>query len=269
MTSYRTRGSMLGSLMGLGAPGGWLLIRWLQGSSPVDELTGDVGLYLYMLIGTVTVFAAFGLLLGEREDRLRASNARLEEQAVTDPLTGLKNGGYFHARLEEEFLEQARTGEPLAVVVLDLDRFKSINDTYGHPVGDRVLVHTARAIASVTRKGETEARVGGEEFAILLPGSTGKKAREVAERARRAIAEEETVLEVEPRRALRVIASAGVSSTAETAAPTARDLYRTADDALYRAKREGRDRTVVAGDWCGHGTAGRPTGDHAASGTGS
>jgi predicted signal transduction protein with EAL and GGDEF domain len=123
MATYRSKRAVLGILMALAAPVGWLIIRWLQGSSPRTEVTAEIGLYLYMLIGTATAFAAFGFALGSWEDRLRAANARLGEEALTDALTRLKNGRYFHARLEEEFLDRARASEPLAVVVLDLDQF--------------------------------------------------------------------------------------------------------------------------------------------------
>ncbi|HSH45725.1 MAG TPA: GGDEF domain-containing protein [Longimicrobiales bacterium] len=230
-----------------GAPGGWLLIQWLRGSDPVTQLQDHPDLYAYMMLGTAVVFLVFGLLLGQREDRLLATNIRLEDLSLTDALTGLRNGRYFHSRLEEEVSEAARTGEPLAVVVLDLDHFKRINDTYGHPVGDDVLVSVGRAIASSTRAGETEARVGGEEFALLLPGSTGQMALEAAERVRHAISRAETPLRDTPGTTIRMTASGGVASTAETSATTARALYQAADQALYRAKESGRDRTVVAG----------------------
>lgn len=230
-----------------GAPLGWLAMRWLAGSDPGVELTTQPGLYLYMLLGTMAAFAIFGMLLGEREDRLLASNARLEELSLTDSLTGLRNGRYFHARMDEEFSERERTGDSLAVVLLDLDHFKRINDTYGHPVGDDVLVSVGRAIQSVSREGEVEARVGGEEFALLLPRSSGEAAREVAERVRRAIAAAQISPDGDPAEKLHVTASAGVATTVETGAATARELYGAADAALYRAKQEGRDRTVLAG----------------------
>lgn len=237
----------LGMALAAGAPLGWLAVRWLGGADPGVELTTQPGLYLYMLLGTMAAFAIFGMLLGEREDRLLASNARLEDLSLTDSLTGLRNGRYFHARLDEEFSERERTGDSLAVVLLDLDHFKHINDTHGHPAGDDVLVSVGRAIASVSREGEVEARVGGEEFALLVPRSSGDAAREVAERVRRAIAAAEVSPDGDPTARLRVTASAGVATTAETAAATARDLYEAADAALYQAKQEGRDRTVVAG----------------------
>ena len=130
-------------------------------------------------------------------------------------------------------------------MIIDIDFFKRVNDDeHGHQIGDDVLASSARAIKSVTRKGETEARVGGEEFVLLLPGSDGERAREAAERARGAIAAASTRLP--DGRVVRVTASAGAASTAELSAASARELYRAADEALYTAKAEGRDRTVVA-----------------------
>lgn len=228
---------MQGVALAAGAPLGWLLI------APARH----PGLYLYLLIGTAVAFGLFGLLLGNREARLLDANRQLEELAVTDGLTGLRNARYFHTRLAEEHAEAERSGRPVAVVVLDLDHFKRVNDQYGHPVGDDVPVNSAQAIASITRHGETEARVGGEEFALLLPNSAGAAAREVAERIRAAIENRETRLPGGEGQTIRVTASAGVASTAEHPSANVHDLYRIADEALYRAKREGRNRTVVAG----------------------
>jgi diguanylate cyclase (GGDEF)-like protein len=239
--------TLQGIALAIGAPLGWLSIQAMEGTAVREALADDLGLYLYMLVGTAAAFGLFGLLLGDREARLLASNRRLEDLAVTDGLTGLRNARYFHTRLAEEHAETERTGRPLAVVVLDLDHFKRVNDRYGHPVGDDVLVNAARAIASVTRHGETAARVGGEEFALLLPDDTGRGAAEVAERVRRAIEESETPLPDQKSERVRITASAGVASTAELAGASVQELFRAADEALYRAKREGRNRTVVAG----------------------
>jgi diguanylate cyclase (GGDEF)-like protein len=236
-----------GVLVAAGAPLGWLLILQMQGIPIGAELATHTGLYVYMFSGTMLAFGVFGLLLGRQEDRLLASNRELEHLSITDPLTGLHNPRYFHARLDEELSEHARTGLPLSLVILDLDHFKRINDRYGHLVGDDVLAHSARAIASVTRAGETAARVGGEEFAILLPGSTAGLAVEAAERARRAIAEAATPLRGAAGGVIRVAASAGVACTDDIREVNSHELYRAADEALYRAKAEGRNRTVVSG----------------------
>lgn len=238
--------ALQGVVAAVGAPLGWLLIQWARGSPPPAELAGHAELYLYMLVGTTTVFGAFGVLLGKREDSLLALNRRLEELSVTDSLTGLRNVRYFHTRLEEAVAESRRADEPLAIAILDLDHFKRVNDEFGHVAGDEVLASVARAIAAATRRGETEARVGGEEFALLLPGSTGVAAREAAERVRRAIGGTDTRLGGAGGRAVRITASAGVASTAELPGAGPSELYRAADDALYQAKLEGRNRTVLA-----------------------
>jgi len=228
-----------------GAPLGWMSIRILQGASVHDELNTTPGLYLYMLVGSLAAFGCFGFLIGRREDELLAINERLDTLAITDWLTGLRNARYFHARLAEEFADAQRARTPLAVVIVDLDFFKRINDQYGHLTGDDVLTAVARAISEVTRRGETEARVGGEEFAMLLPGSDGEAAFEAAERVRAAIAAV-TVPLPGGTGAIRVTASAGVASTADLPVTGPRELYRAADEALYQAKSEGRNRTILA-----------------------
>jgi diguanylate cyclase (GGDEF)-like protein len=241
-----SRRAIEGVIAAIGAPAGWLLIRYLEGVAPRDALAGDPALFVYMTVTTALAFAAFGYLLGEREDRLVDANRSLGEMALTDSLTGLRNPRYFYTRFEEELATARREGVPLAVVVLDLDYFKQVNDRYGHSVGDDVLVAAGRAIGSVTREGETSARVGGEEFAILLPGDDGPTARAVAERVRHAI-QAERVANGEPDgEEVRVTASAGVASTAELPDAGIRELYAAADEALYRAKRKGRNRTEVA-----------------------
>lgn len=234
-----------GAGMSVGAPLGWLLIRKLQGVATGRELAEHASLYLYMLLGTLGAFGVFGFLLGRSADRLAELTTRLSTMALTDSLTGLRNARYFHARLNEEYAESQRTGVPLALALLDLDHFKRINDQHGHPAGDVVLATVANAIASVTRKGETEARVGGEEFAVLLQESTGSAGAEAADRVRAAIAAAESRHPGSPK-IIRVTASAGVASTSDLDVQGPEDLYRAADRALYRAKREGRNRTVVA-----------------------
>jgi diguanylate cyclase (GGDEF)-like protein len=238
--------ALQGLILAAGTPLGWLLIRGMQGSSVQRELTANPGLYLYMSIGTAVVFGLFGFLLGTREARLLEANQRLEALTVTDSLTGLRNTRYFHTRLAEEHADAERTGMPLAVVIVDLDHFKRVNDQYGHLVGDDVLVNAARAIASITREGETEARVGGEEFGLLLPDSTGAEASDVAERVRRAIEATETQLPGGSGETIRITASAGVASTAEFPGASTQELLSAADEAMYGAKQAGRNRTVVA-----------------------
>jgi diguanylate cyclase (GGDEF)-like protein len=176
-----------------------------------------------------------------------AHRQRLRQEGVTDPLTGLPNRRYFDARLHEEVQRAARVAAPVACLFVDIDAFKSINDTYGHGVGDRALVAVGACIRRSVRLGETVARYGGEEFVALVQGDT-LQARVVAERVRAAVEQLEVLDDAgEP---LRLTASVGVaawvmSPEGPPAAEAARALIDAADQAMYRAKRAGRNRV----DW--------------------
>jgi diguanylate cyclase (GGDEF)-like protein len=162
--------------------------------------------------------------------------AELERLASEDPLTGLANQRVFQRQLASETARAMRHGRPLSVAVLDLDHFKDVNDRYGHIVGDRVLREVARRLGGLVRESELLARVGGEEFAWILPDADGAGAFAAAERARFALA-------AEPLAPVgRLTLSAGVCDLAATA--EASELFGCADEALYQAKRTGRDRTV-------------------------
>lgn len=164
--------------------------------------------------------------------------ARLERQAAEDPLTGLANQRAFHDDCAAEFSRAVRANEEMSIAMLDVDEFKKINDTHGHPYGDQVLIGVADALRASIRGHDTVARMGGEEFAILLPDTDTATAFAIAERARAAIARV-------PASGRALSCSAGVA----TAAPgecSPVDLLEQADRALYEAKRLGRDRTVVS-----------------------
>ena len=202
-----------------------------------------IGVLVALAHGT-TVFlphdaAALGAYAAQAAIAL--SNARLverlERQASEDPLTNLANQRAFHLACGRELSRSARDGRPISIVALDLDHFKAINDAHGHPYGDEVLRRAARALVEIVRPHDTVARMGGEEFALLLPDTDGEEARAIAERARAAVASV-----VVPGRPL--TASAGIASHAGAHAALER-LLAHADRALYRAKAAGRDRTVV------------------------
>ena len=165
---------------------------------------------------------------------------RLAQLAAEDPLTGLLNHRSFHERLAEEVARAHRTQRPLSLVLLDLDHFKRVNDSLGHPVGDEVLLEVAARLSGVTRAGEHLARVGGEEFAWLLPEADAAGAVAAAERARDAVRATPFAL------GGTLTISAGICTLSE-AGGEARELYRLADTALYRAKAAGRDRAVPFG----------------------
>jgi diguanylate cyclase (GGDEF)-like protein len=167
-----------------------------------------------------------------------ASEAReqLATLASTDHLTGLANQRAFEERLDAEVERARRHGRPLALIVFDLDHFKAVNDTHGHEVGNAVLRETARRLGSAVRRGEVLARVGGEEFAWILPEADAAKAGRAAARARRAIADLPFAT------VGRLTTSAGVCDL--TSATGASELFRLADMALYWAKEQGRNRVV-------------------------
>jgi diguanylate cyclase (GGDEF)-like protein len=170
------------------------------------------------------------------------SNARLVErlarQAAEDPLTGLANQRAFREACASEFSRAARVAESVSIVMLDLDRFKAINDEHGHTYGDQVLLAVADALRGSIRTHDTAARLGGEEFAMLLSGTDADSALEIAERVRSSIAD---IPVVGPR----LSCSAGVATATPPALAPA-DLLEQADHALYEAKRLGRDRTVCS-----------------------
>lgn len=161
-----------------------------------------------------------------------------------DALTGLRNRAYFDRRLREELAAAARYGREVSLVILDVDHFKRINDTHGHPFGDTVLENVGSLLNASLRETDVPCRYGGEEFVLILPDTPGANAADVAERLRARLAEM-TLRPNDP--AFRVTASFGVAASAWFAAtPTPAALITAADDALYQAKHGGRNRVVVA-----------------------
>jgi len=165
---------------------------------------------------------------------------KLEELATTDALTGLKNRRKFDSEIDREWRRASRHGQPVALLMIDADHFKAYNDTYGHQAGDQVLVGIAICISdSVRRAGDCPARFGGEEFAVLLPNMTALEAFKLAEAIRGKVAqwcEGELITTV----------SIGVASMRPIAGQQAADLIEAADKALYAAKANGRNQSVIA-----------------------
>jgi diguanylate cyclase (GGDEF)-like protein len=156
--------------------------------------------------------------------------------ALTDSLTGLGNQRHFHERLQQELDAAASGAEPLALCILDVDGLKRVNDTYGHPIGDRVL----ESVAGCIRHGGEGFRVGGDEFALLLPGRDADAARDIAA----AVVERAAAVEVIPGSSDRVHVSAG-AAVFPTHCRERNELYRCADEALYASKHTGGNRVVV------------------------
>jgi two-component system cell cycle response regulator len=177
-------------------------------------------------------------------DRLRASVKQTIELAVTDPLTGLYNRRYLDNHLNVLFNRSMARGRPLSVLITDIDRFKQVNDTYGHDGGDEVLREFANRVRSTIRGADLACRYGGEEFVVVMPDTSPEIAATVAERLRAAIESAPFMLK-HSGEALNVTASFGIASRIASVL-TPDQLMKQADLALYEAKNTGRNRVVAA-----------------------
>jgi diguanylate cyclase (GGDEF)-like protein len=178
--------------------------------------------------------------LRELNTRLEVANQQLASAALTDPLTGLPNRRYLLENLSQEWARTARQRGHFAMVFVDLDHFKRVNDELGHDVGDVVLERVARVLRRQVRAGDTVGRFGGEEFLILCPGSGLESAKLIAERIRRELAAQRFNI---GGTSWTVTASFGVAAAIPSAAPSSWDeTLKRADAALYAAKHSGRDR---------------------------
>ncbi len=183
----------------------------------------------------------------EYADKLRAQVVQLDRAATTDALTGLANRRLIARRLEQEMLE-ATPERPTAILLIDLDRFKTINDTYGHDGGDVALKSLAAFLKKATRASDLVGRYGGDEFIVVLPGSDGEGARIVAERIRRVI--HDTAVRMDDGRELRMAVSVG-GCTLPLPQGSREEAITIVDRALYAAKRLGRNKVV----WVDEGPA--------------
>lgn len=181
-------------------------------------------------------YRMFTQLLGEIQKGQRA----LQEASITDELTGLRNRRYLMRRYHEEFERSRRLGRPLGFFMMDLDHFKGINDSCGHPFGDLVLKAVARAIAEAVREYDIAGRYGGEEFAVIVSETSPQDMMILAERIRETIA---ALFIGDDQACIRVTVSLGVAVLGGE--DTAESLLKRADVALYQAKHGGRNRTVL------------------------
>jgi two-component system cell cycle response regulator len=177
------------------------------------------------------------------QDRLRANFERSLSLALTDALTGLYNRRYALRHLDGLMRRVVATGKTLGVLVCDLDRFKSVNDSFGHAAGDEVLKQFALRATSCMRNIDMLARMGGEEFVAFLPDTDGQTALRIAERLVKKVAETPMIVDGAPNSELTVTVSVGVASTNLEMAGD--ELIKLADAALYRAKESGRNRAVA------------------------
>lgn len=194
----------------------------------------DSPLQLVVFVMTALVVSLFAFVFAHRTETQRQ---RLEALATHDPLTGASNRRAMEHELQVAVAAMRRDRVPVGLAVLDLDRFKRINDSYGHEAGDRVLVEFARLVAANTRKGDRLFRFGGEEFVLLLPGADVSALRTLCELLRTTVASR---LQCQDEAVSVSIGAAALAPGEDVAAWLAR-----ADAAMYRAKHEGRDRVVV------------------------
>jgi diguanylate cyclase (GGDEF)-like protein len=216
-----------------------IILQTAAGSRAEDQRLGsEVG-----ALGFITDPTDLDLLLARARTLLdfKSYLDTCEEQASTDHLTGLANRRRFERQLEREVARTARHGRPFSLITIDIDHFKQVNDSYGHEAGDEAIKTLARVLQQGTRGIDLAARIGGEEFAVILTETNLSGAVEVAERLR------VTLKSVEIQAVGQIAASFGVAEC-PSQAETARELVARADAALYEAKREGRDRVARASE---------------------
>lgn len=199
----------------------------------------DAGAYDYVTkpFSAPELMARLGVMV-----RIRRAEDAARQASLTDSLTGLYNRRLLHQRLEEEMARSLRYGAPLSCVMLDLDHFKAVNDSFGHAVGDDVLSQVAAILRRHIRRSDIAVRYGGEEFVLVLFSSAADNARYVAERIRCDV-ESHEFLAGDTK--LKITVSVGIASFPFEGVETTDDLMRRADSALYQAKGAGRNMVCV------------------------
>jgi diguanylate cyclase (GGDEF)-like protein len=220
-------------LCGLAALGSAATVALLHGGLPASQARGFV--FSAVIAGASVLSVAASLNRTRIEDHERRLLATIADLAATDELTGCAVRRVFRQRFEEEVARSMRSDGPLSLMMIDVDRFKSVNDTYGHVVGDHVLATIGAVLRSDARAFDLAGRLGGDEFALLLPNTYPTGAVVTAERIRADVA---SALEIP------VTLSVGVSGI-DRASPSVEQMFDDADLALYEVKRGGRDAISV------------------------
>jgi len=229
-----------GVLLSFGAPVGLVIVRgvldrvWPGPAWAMRELSAHPEIYAYVALSTMLVFVLLGIFLGRREDRL-------ETWSTTDALTGLCNRRLFDTRLREELRRASRYRTPLSLAIIDVDKLKDINDQHGHGAGDEALRTVARCLRDSCRINDLAARYGGDEFAILAPGTDAAGGLELASRLRAAL---DDARRIRVRDAIIPTISIGIGEFDPTDRGTPERLGAAADQALYAAKSLGRNCAV-------------------------
>jgi diguanylate cyclase (GGDEF)-like protein len=218
----------------------------LLGLRPTSEIVAAAEPYqqrvLIAAIGSFALLMLVGLLFGGPIVRTLGDFRRIASQAATDSLTGLGNRWTFDEELALEWRRAERVGDPLALILADIDDFKAINDTHGHQVGDEVLRVVGRVLSANVRQVDLAARYGGEEFAVIVPETDLEGAVQLAERLRVALEKEQ--IELPNGSHVTVTASFGAAVKGEL--PRAEELVAAADEMLYEAKGAGKNRVAPA-----------------------
>jgi len=225
------------------ASGEILWIQWSSRMDPVTQRVYSVGRDITNIRVNRERLQRYADLLERTQAELKEAIGELTRVSNTDQLTGILNRRAFEARAHEELSRAERTGRPLAVAMMDIDHFKSVNDTHGHPTGDVVLREVARRLDNSRRNHDILGRWGGEEFIALFPDVSVDEARTAVERMTLSVAARPITV---GSLSLPVRLSAGVSAQTVTPGTNLSQLLATADQALLRAKELGRDRVEVA-----------------------
>jgi diguanylate cyclase (GGDEF)-like protein len=238
-SQHRRHYALAGILVSVGAPFGLLLLhmfvlRLHSLSSIGHEVSSNSLIYLYVSATTMLAFTLFGYVLGRQADAL-------QHRSTTDALTGVYNRAALSTYLEHECSRSRRYRSPLAVLLVDVDQLKRVNDVYGHAAGDQVIRGFAGAITMTLRDTDIGGRWGGDEFLIIAPNTAGAAAATLAERLRFELAKQEGT------RGATATASVGVATFDPRYGPRADPdaLLQAADAALYRAKAAGRNQVSV------------------------
>jgi diguanylate cyclase (GGDEF)-like protein len=235
--------ALAGASLGLGAPAGAFLLRLLLNAkaaqAPLSDLRLNAYFYLYQLIGTCLVFSIVGFLAGRRTDHLQRAEEFYHQLSEQDELTGLSNARAFHGRYVRAIERARRHGEPLSLLLIDVDRLKMINDRYGHAAGSEALRRAGRALQSARRQDDLAARWGGDEFALVMEGADEAAAIRVGNAILDDLRSQPMPDDQQPLTVTIGVATSRGELSAEA-------LFDAADQALYGGKTKGRNRLNVA-----------------------
>ncbi len=235
----------------LGASAGWFItlgtIAWLLFSNtvmPVRYSANAMATATLSMLYMGIFFHAYGARSMSYFLRMRDYNRQLEQLASHDMLTGVLNARAYYAECEKSIQMATRTEQPFAVIFVDLDHFKRVNDTYGHAAGDAVLQAVANCLSKTVRNSDALGRIGGEEFSILMPNTNQSGAVQVAELLRKSV---EALKPTFEGKSLPITASIGVAAC-NAAGESMKMIQQRADEAMYVAKSLGRNRVSVFGE---------------------